>query len=89
MVSAFAATEMKIAVAAAAGDLVAVVGIALWLAAGLGSHLAVGVHEVAMNDACCGQSYRMIMYFVREFYTVGVGDCDRIYSWKSGDEVNL
>lgn len=77
-----------VAAAAVAGDLVAAAGIALWLA-GSWSHSAAGDHEVAMNVACCDQRYRRVKRFEKEFYTVGVDDCDRICSLRFGGEVTL
>lgn len=76
------------AVAAVAGDLVAAAGIALWLA-GSWPHSAAGDHAVAMNVACCGQRYRRVKCFEKEFYTAGVDDCDRICSLRFGGEVTL
>lgn len=80
------AIEMKIDVAAAPGDLVTAVGIALSKVADLNLHFAVGGHEGETNAACYDLYFHRVMYFVREFCTVAVDDCGRICSLRFEDE---
>lgn len=77
---------MKIGVAAAAGDLVTAVGIALWKAADSYLHFAVGGHAEETNVACYGLCFRRLMYSAREFCMVAVDDCGRICSLRFDDE---
>lgn len=74
-VVAYVAIEMNTAVAAAAGDLVTAVGIALWKVAG----------EEEMNVACYDLYSRRVRYFGREFCMVAA-DCDRICSLRFEDK---
>lgn len=87
-VVAYVAIETKTGGAAAAGDLVTAVGIALWKAAGSDQHFEVGGHEEETNAACYGQYFHRVMHFVREFCMVGVDDCGRICSLRFEDEGN-
>lgn len=82
----YAALEMRVGFAAAAGDLVTAVGIALWKIADLDLHFAVGGHEEETNVACCGLYFHRLMYFGREFCMVAVDDCGRICSLRFADE---
>lgn len=82
----YAAIEMRIGVAAAAGDLVTAVGIALWMAVDSNLHFAVGGHVEETNVACCGLYFHRPMYFGREFCMVAVDGCGRICSLRFEDE---
>lgn len=82
----YAAIEMKTDVAAAAGDLVTAVGIALWKVADSDLGFAADGHEEETNVACCGLYFRRLMYFGREFCMVAVDDCGRICSLRFEDE---
>lgn len=77
---------MKIGVAAAAGDLVTAVGIALWKVADSYLHFAVGGQGEETNVACYDLYFHRLMYFAREFCTVAVDDCGRICSLRFEDE---
>lgn len=82
----YVAIEMKIVVAAAAGDLVTAVGIALWKVADSNLHVAVAGHEEEKNVACYGLYFHRLMDSVKEFCMVAVDDCGRICSLRFEDE---